>query len=954
MRTLFFFFIILMGLFANAQVKIPAEVAKRLQSDKSFSSYAREMTRYIKTKQSQYTADSKERTFYDKQEKYLARSLWYLEGRQNADGTIQNYSKQTYEAIQRYQSQVAPNASATGAWSLVGPTNNLMGSENTTGIGRADRIAFHPTNPNTIFVGTPAAGIFKSVNGGDSWTNLNSFIPSLGISGLVVSWSDPDVIYALTGDGDSNLGENGFVQGFDYIRPSIGVLKSTDGGTSWQQTGTLYNTDSFYVGYKLVQHPANANILLAATSRGLYRTTNGGNTWTRVSHAENRFYDIEWKPGSSTRVYAASADTFYISNDAGASFVNQNNNFNIPWDSCTRIALSVTPANPNYLYVMAAFINYQNTIVNKGVFRSTNSGDNLFQTSTLYGLTDGLPQYMFNITTASNNASIVLTGALNIYRSTNGAAAFSGSNSSGDAASPNYVHVDIHDLAYNPLDNALYVACDGGVYKSTDHGVTYATKYVGFTASQFYHFDISTADEDYMFAGAQDNGGMLRQGNTLAFSKMISGDGYDTKFDNGSTTLAWISVNTNLYRSNATMTSFTGESGTGGGWFKRIAMNYSNSNYVFVSSGAVYRTLTAGGSWSNRGANGRWALTTCPSNGNRIYAAGGASWNSEEDDDDRGSDKRLFRSDDLADTWVQLTTKPGMPATITKITCIEVSPSNSSQVWITMGGFTDGQKVYYSIDAGEHWTNISGSIPNFPVNCIAIDANEDAYIGTDAGVFYKSISMNDWQPFYNFLPQVPVTELHIRNGNIYASTFGRGIWVSDTRGPCPANINFTSPVSGIKFYEAITFTASSTLRGGAGNQLFLRAQSNIVLSPGFRADGSTGEKFRAWIGSCGSGGIPQFHDGEITEWINTHSNDQLTLSNTNDSSMISINMPFDGKARLFLLDKEQQIKEVLLADKSLQSGKSSLHIDDKIDWANRTLVLMIDGKMAGVIKQKSK
>jgi hypothetical protein len=154
-------------------------------------------------------------------------------------------------------------------------------------------------------------------------------------------------------------------------------------------------------------------------------------------------------------------------------------------------------------------------------------------------------------------------------------------------------------------------------------------------------------------------------------------------------------------------------------------------------------------------------LTTCPSNGNRIYAAGGSNWNDEEDED-RVIDKKLYRSDDLADTWEELTKKPGMPDTITKITCIEVSPTNSSHVWITMGGFIDGQKVYYSSDAGDHWTDISGSIPNFPVNCIAIDANEDAYIGTDAGVFYKSVSMNDWQPFYNFLPQAPVTEMLIR------------------------------------------------------------------------------------------------------------------------------------------------------------------------------------------------
>jgi hypothetical protein len=154
--------------------------------------------------------------------------------------------------------------------------------------------------------------------------------------------------------------------------------------------------------------------------------------------------------------------------------------------------------------------------------------------------------------------------------------------------------------------------------------------------------------------------------------------------------------------------------------------------------------------------------------------------------------------------------------------------------------------------------------------------------------------------------------------------------VSDTHGPCSATINFTAQVSGIKFYEAITITASNTLRGGAATQFFLRAQSNITLSPGFRADGSTGEKFRAWIGNCGSGGIPQFQNSEITEWMNSHSSDQLTLSNSNnDTAMISINMPFDGKASLFLLDQDQQIKEVLLADKSFTTGKSTLHMENK-------------------------
>ena len=158
--------------------------------------------------------------------------------------------------------------------------------------------------------------------------------------------------------------------------------------------------------------------------------------------------------------------------------------------------------------------------------------------------------------------------------------------------------------------------------------------------------------------------------------------------------------------------------------------------------------------------------------------------------------------------------------TITKITGIAVSPSNSNQVWITMGGFRDGEKVYYSNSAGEFWANLSGTLPNFPINCITIDDNLDAYIGTDAGVFFKSALMPDWEPFYNGMPQIPVTELHIRAGVLYASTFGRGIWKSETHGICPRSLSFTGMISGVKFYEAQLIDASNTLRGGLGTEFY--------------------------------------------------------------------------------------------------------------------------------------
>ncbi|MBK8142159.1 MAG: hypothetical protein IPK57_15120 [Chitinophagaceae bacterium] len=730
MKKICILFLLLAGLQATGQVKIPAEVAQRLQGNKKFTDYAREMMQYVTSNQSRFPAGSKERTYFEKQEKALARHLWYLEGRQEANGDIAEYTRKTFSAVQQYEANRAAQrieATAYGSWSLVGPTNVSTSTANLhTGIGRVDRIAFHPTDPNIIFAGTPAGGVFKSNTGGNSWFNLNSFMPSLGVSGLVVSWADANDIYVLTGDGDSNAGDNWFVQGFDYIRPSIGVLKSTDGGATWQRTGDLGLT-GFYVGYKLVQSPTNANVLIAATSQGLFRTANGGNTWTLVSPNSNRYYDIEWKPGSSTTVYACTGGVFYISTDGGVTFENSNANFDFSLYG-QRTAIAVTPANANYVYVFA-----NNGGANVGVFRSTNSGTSFTRRSNSSTITVDSAPYMHNIAVASDNVNIVITGELEIYRSTDGASTFSLSNQRGDATQTDYAHDDIHELAYNPLDHSLYVGSDGGVYKSTDDGVTYVAKYTGMSNTQYYHFDVSDTDENYIFGGAQDNGGHYRNGATATFQHTIKGDGYDVRFYNGSTSQVYLSVNKKLFRSNATLTDWTEMPGMTQDWYKTVAMSYSSNNIVFTSSDPVYRTTNSGAGWTNIGANGRWAMVTCPSNSNRVYAAGGDSWN----DGGTQAGKKLFRSDDQGDTWVELQENTGFPETITKITGIGVDPGNSLRLWVTMGGFTDGEKVYYSNNGGDTWVNLSGTIPNVPVNCITIDANLDAYIGTDAGVFSK-------------------------------------------------------------------------------------------------------------------------------------------------------------------------------------------------------------------------
>lgn len=225
----------------------------------------------------------------------------------------------------------------------------------------------------------------------------------------------------------------------------------------------------------------------------------------------------------------------------------------------------------------------------------------------------------------------------------------------------------------------------------------------------------------------------------------------------------------------------------------------------------------------------------------------------------------LRRSDDGGATWPVgniLSSDAGFPGTFPKITSIGVDPTNSLRVWVTFGGYTDGLKVYYAdynTNPAGQWVNMSGSLPNLPVNCIAIDNNNNAYIGTDNGVYYRGTGMNDWVPFYNNLPYVPVTDLVISEADnrIRAATFGRGIWGSDLYSTCAVNLNISGTLEGQEFHEASNdITSNAALLTSEGTKVQMRGGHEVLLQDGFTARENT--QFRAAVGPCGSGGVAGF------------------------------------------------------------------------------------------------
>lgn len=794
---------------------------------------------------------------------YLRWKRWeyYNASRLDEQGNvIPNISRKIYDGWKNYEEKIKRDpdlsslvSSSYSTWNGFGPTTvTRYGVGYNSGHGRVNCIAFHPTLSSNLIIGTPQGGIWKSTNNGTSWFSLTDNLPSSAIGGLVWDRTNANVIYALTGDGDASGG--GLVSGYGFNVPSLGVFKSTDGGSTWFLTGDFPGVTGNFHGYKLMQHPTSASTLFAATTNGVYKTTNGGNTWTQVR--AGNFTDIEFKPGDATIMYAAqrsSSSPLWRSTNSGDTWATASTGLTT---SSSRIAIGVSANQPDYIYVLAGGATGFGSF--RGLFRSTSSGTPSFSVRSTTPNILGYPNngsddkdqagYDLAIEVDPGNANTVLTGGINIWKSTDGGSTWGGSSKTqwyDNPAGIDYVHADIHNLTYNPLNGNVYSTSDGGVGYSTNDGTnwTYLTSSLQILAT--YHSDWYEADQNLLATGTQDNGTNIRYIASNTYRHIYGADGFDCAIKSDDPNTIVFVANGEVHKTINGGTTETDVSPAGVGFFPQLARDYNNTTRLFAGdANNIYRSTNFGSSWTTFSAGmGSRALTTCPSNSDRLYGSNGST---------------LVRSDN-ATTTCTFATKSGTAGypTGVNLTDVEVWPSNSLVVYASFGGYVAGRKVYSSTSGGDSWTNISGTLPNVACHSIAVDANNTVYVGTDIGVFVRSSAMTDWQPFYNYLPRTPVSELIVNNttGRIIASTFGRGNFYADIYSTCPVNLSIVGTLTGASFYEASsTVTSTATISQGAGNSLALKSGGYVQLNPGFEVKNNS--EMRAYINPCNTGGMP--------------------------------------------------------------------------------------------------
>jgi len=691
--------------------------------------------------------------------KTLKRQEWFWRPRTYAQTEIPSSRKLWREAESFKQVKASQRSiNASNKWKTLGPSysTNINGFFPGKGQGRLNCVTFHPTDSNTIWVGAASGGAWKSLDGGLTWSSNMDNMFNIGVSDIAIDPNNPSIIYLGTGDRDA----------FDTY--SYGVLKSTDSGNTWDTTGLSFTLDQKRTVNRILINPVNSNIIIAATSTGIYYSSDYASNWIKVTDNEN-FVSMEFNPlnpniiYSSTKGKAGFTAAAYKSLDGGQTWAKLTNGLPNNLNN-GRSVIAVAPSDTSIIY---SVFTYLNTI--QGFYKSTNGGNSWTMISNNSVIVSNQAYYNLDIAISYFNPNQVFVGSVTIAETTDG-----GITWNQKSTNEMKYHADQHDLEFYPNSDILFAANDGGLQKTFDFGTNWVILNKGLEIQQVYRIANFNGDSSNVLLGAQDNGNSLYSNSE--WKSYTGADGMDNVYDyNDPNTFYFSTQNGRFYKTTNGGYTYTSLNiypscpGCQGAWLSPIRMHPTNSRSLYVGFNfGLHKSTNGGTSWSPISPNFSKFIdfvSIAHSDTNVICL---------------GTIDMLQRTTNGGGTWTNiLSNLPNLA-----LTDIEIHPSDPQKMWVSFSGYNSGNKVFETINGGMTWNNVSGSLPNVPVNCIEFRYNsdqEEIYIGTDFGVFMKDSTMTDWQSFNNNLPITIVNELefHYASNKLRAATYSRGVWEID-------------------------------------------------------------------------------------------------------------------------------------------------------------------------------
>lgn len=728
---------------------------------------------------------------------------WMMEARTFPSGNRPNLNKvandykdfTSAQAVKRDQ-----NVQGVSNWVYSGNTSvPAFGG----GAGRVNYFRFMPGNNNIIFACCPTGGLWETTNGGATWsTKTDHQLVDLAVSDIAINPLNTNVMYISTGDGD------GLGGGYTTLS-TVGVLKSLDGGNTWGPTGLNYTQavsgpTSSTVNQLLI-HPTDTNLLLAATSFGLYRTLNGGLSWTQVNSDD--FKSLECEPFHPSTMYAATNNgVFYRSIDSGATWTAIVAGLPAAANG-QRVKIAVSPADSNYVYVLEW---------NVGVYRSTDRGQTFTQ-QTSFDPIGGQGWYDLGFNVSPTNRDSLLAGGLDNYCSPNGGVNWNQVSSWTGSGFP-YVHADVHCISWLPNSGGSYfVSCDGGFFRYDMNNPGVWTDYSSnLEIAEIYSIGPSATTPGLWITGWQDNGTSLSQ---PSWGQVLGGDGMVAFIDESNDN----NLFAEFYEGQQNLSTNGGATWNDisapllSAWVTPWMQDPMNSNVLYSVTSQVEESPNMGSSWNqiSTWSDGVMSAEAVDANNDQILAA--------------ASPDLIEYTTNNGATWTNITS--GLPVGSAGITGIAIDPYLPSHIYVTFSGYVSTAKVFMSSNGGATWTNISAGLPNLPVDCILLPSqvsrgHEGIYVGTDMGVYYHD-TISGWMNYSTNLPNVIVNDLKYSapTSNIVAATYGRGIWTSPA---VVTGVNNITDNNSIKIYPNPTDGMLNVTLNLSKNGAYTMAIANLL------------------------------------------------------------------------------------------------------------------------------
>ncbi len=664
----------------------------------------------------------------------------------------------------QYKSFLRNNQSSNklfpNGWNEVGPiTIDSITGHYAAGLGRIEDVHVAPSNPNVIYLGSRSGGFWKSNDAGVTWTGGSTdFLFASGVNTLTASHTNPDSVMINVRNAQNGI--------------SHGLYRSSNGGNTWTQTNFnptvlgFGGLGSYFVIHEITYHPRNANVLFIGTSNGVFRSDNDLQSWTQL-YAGNDITDFAFHPTDDNIVYIYNADNPYkdvilkstnqgISYSQTASLAGNN--------GTTNLEISTSADCPNCLYAATS----------NGVWKSLDTGAN-------FNFISNPGQTCRGFAVNDLDTSNMIYGYLDLERSVNGGDTFSrvtrwslgNTNGSGNGlqtsyqTSTDYIHADVRNAKC--LNGVFYVTTDGFLCKSTDQGLTWKILSDGIGIRENYRIGVSQSNHDKVVIGSQDNGTSfsIKDG----WVEFYGADGMEAIVHPLNEDWFMGSVQFGSRR----LTKDGGKSQTGaspagsnsGDWIAPLAFDPNNHMVVYDFRDAVFKSDDFGTSHT--------ALSIPSSFIGTIKNAAIAENNSDIMIINRNAS--TDKSVDGGLTWTSI--RNNLPAY--NVEDIAFDPNNDDVIVVVFARYqADNNKVFITTDGGANWTNITNNLGSMPIRSVVIDHTpaRNIYVGAEIGVYTMPIGGSNWTLYNTNLPNMAVRELNINYGSntLKAATWGRGLW----------------------------------------------------------------------------------------------------------------------------------------------------------------------------------